>query len=125
MWLQDLGPRLFTNHNRLVAMKLVNAFALFADLRAAIQAAFFPTLRSLAKAPLLLLHPVDLSRLFMLHVWTSFGDSVDEGGREVKQELIPQAQGVVMDVGAGTPSLVVCTTMCLRAIRIWTHGPVS
>ena len=88
--------------SQLAVMKLKNAFALFTDLRAALQAAFLPTVRALIMTPLLLLHPVELSRLFMAHVWTTFGDSVDEGGRDVKLKLIPNAQGVVLDIGAGT-----------------------
>lgn len=82
-------------------MKLRNVFAPLTDLRYAIQAAFLPTLGALVKSPLLLLHPLDLSRVFMSHVWITFGDSVDEGGREVKKNLLPNAEGVVLDIGAG------------------------
>jgi hypothetical protein len=34
-------------------------------------------------------------------MWIRFGDLVDEGGREVKTDLISQAKGVVLDIGAG------------------------
>ncbi|KAJ3555453.1 hypothetical protein NM688_g2567 [Phlebia brevispora] len=37
----------------------------------------------------------------MSYVWNTFGDSVDEGGREVKNNLLPNAYGVVLDIGAG------------------------
>ncbi|KAI0791413.1 hypothetical protein C8Q75DRAFT_792594 [Abortiporus biennis] len=83
-------------------MKLSAAFALLTDLRYAIQAALWPTLKALWTQPSLLFRPQLISRQFMAHVWTAFGSSVDEGGRIVKQGLItPNAQGVVLDIGAG------------------------
>jgi len=43
-----------------------------------------------------------VSRLFMAEVWENFGQLVDEGGRSVKEGLIPpNAYGVVLDLGAG------------------------
>lgn len=87
-------------------MKIRNAFELFVDLRAAVQAALIPTLRALVTYPFLLFRPVDLSRIFMSHVWATFGDSVDEGGRVVKEALIcSNAQGAVFDIGAGESSI--------------------
>ncbi|KAL0948387.1 hypothetical protein HGRIS_010969 [Hohenbuehelia grisea] len=83
-------------------MKLLAAFALLIDLRAAIQAALLPTLYALWLEPLLLLRPTALSRTFMAYVWAAFADVVDEGGREVKADLItPNATGIVLDIGAG------------------------
>lgn len=83
-------------------MKLSAAFAFFVDLRAAIFTASVPTLRDVYRAPSLLLQPRQLSRNFFTHVWVVFGDPTDEGGREVKVDLItPNAKGVVLDLGAG------------------------
>ncbi|CDO68528.1 hypothetical protein BN946_scf184998.g25 [Trametes cinnabarina] len=83
-------------------MKLSAAFALLADLRFAIQAAFMPTLSAIFRSPSLLVHPREVSRIFMSHVWKVFGNGVDESGRAVKQSLIPgNACGVVLDLGAG------------------------
>ncbi|OSD00414.1 hypothetical protein PYCCODRAFT_1479292 [Trametes coccinea BRFM310] len=83
-------------------MKLSAAFSLLADLRFAIRAAFVPTLSAIFKSPLLLIRPSELSRIFMSHVWTVFGNGVDENARPVKQSLIPgNAYGVVLDLGAG------------------------
>ncbi|KAI0822164.1 hypothetical protein BC628DRAFT_1391251 [Trametes gibbosa] len=83
-------------------MKLSAAFGLLTDLRFAIQAAFFPTVSAIFRTPTLLFRPRDVSRLFMAHVWKTFGDGVDENARPVKQALIPgNAYGVVLDIGAG------------------------
>ncbi|KAH9849140.1 hypothetical protein C2E23DRAFT_862178 [Lenzites betulinus] len=83
-------------------MKLSAAFAILTDLRFAFQAAFFPTVSAIFRSPSLLFHPRDVSRVFMSHVWKTFGDGTDEGGRPVKLALIPEnAHGVVLDVGAG------------------------
>jgi len=82
-------------------MKLSAAFGLFTDLRIAIQIAFWPTLVTLWHSPLFLLHPRKVSQIFMAHVWLVFGKGVDEGGRPVKEALIPPyATGVVLDLGA-------------------------
>lgn len=44
----------------------------------------------------------------MSHVWVSFGDGLDEGGRPVKEGLItPHAYGVVLDIGAGQRHVVI------------------
>ena len=83
-------------------MKLSSSLGLLIDLRYAIQSAFLPTLRTVWQNPTLILDPQGLSREFMSHVWAVYGSAVDEGGREVKQGLLPKnAQGVVLDVGAG------------------------
>ncbi|GBE85616.1 predicted protein [Sparassis crispa] len=50
----------------------------------------------------MLLHPQEISRVFMSHVWVAYGNGVDEVGRPEKQGLIPaNAKGVVLDIGAG------------------------
>ncbi|OJT12733.1 Methyltransferase-like protein 7B [Trametes pubescens] len=83
-------------------MKLSAAFALLLDLRLAFSAAFVPTLSAIVRAPSLLWHPSELSRTFMAHVWKLFGNGIDEGGRPVKQTLLPEnATGIVLDIGAG------------------------
>jgi hypothetical protein len=83
-------------------MKLSAAFGLLPDLYFGFQAAFFPTIRAIIRAPSLLLHPTAVSRLFMSSVWLAMGDGVDQNGRPVKQALIAEnAYGVVLDIGAG------------------------
>ncbi|KAI8976413.1 S-adenosyl-L-methionine-dependent methyltransferase [Trametes punicea] len=83
-------------------MKLSAAFSLLTDLRLAVQAACVPTLSAIFQSPSLLLHPSQISRVFMSHVWKVFGDGVDLNARPVKQSLIPgNAYGVVLDIGAG------------------------
>jgi hypothetical protein len=83
-------------------MRLAAATSLLWDLFAAIQAAAIPTLRDVLSNWSLIIHPHALSRRFMAYVWVAFGNPTDEGGRPVKQRLIsPNANGVVLDVGAG------------------------
>lgn len=83
-------------------MKLRNAFAALGDIRGAVQIALFPTLCTIFKNPSILFHPVALSRIFMSHVWAAFGNGLDINNAELKAKLITSdAQGVVLDVGAG------------------------
>lgn len=83
-------------------MKLRNAFAALIDIRGAVQIALFPTLCAIFKNPLILFHPVALSRIFMSHVWAAFGNGLDINNAELKAKIITSdAQGVVLDVGAG------------------------
>lgn len=85
------------------AMKLSAAFALFPDLRFAVQTALWPTIVTLWRNPFLLFRPRVLSQTFMSYLWVVFGNGVDENGRPVKRKLItPYAAGVVLDLGAGT-----------------------
>jgi hypothetical protein len=43
-----------------------------------------------------------VSRPFIANVWLTFGKLVDEGGKDVKLNLIPaNAYGTVLDIGAG------------------------
>ncbi|KAJ3830006.1 S-adenosyl-L-methionine-dependent methyltransferase [Lentinula raphanica] len=79
-------------------MKLSAAFALFIDLRAAVRVAFWPTLKDVFHNPTLIFH---ISRTFMSHVWAAFAAPTDENGRAVKRGLLPNATGVVLDIGAG------------------------
>ncbi|KAI0942370.1 hypothetical protein AcW1_003014 [Taiwanofungus camphoratus] len=83
-------------------MKLSSSLGLLADLRYAIQAALIPTILAIFYSPFLLFRPREVSRVFMSHVWTAFGNGVDEGGRAVKAGLLPaNARGIVLDIGAG------------------------
>ena len=83
-------------------MKLSSALGLLLDLRYAIQWALLPTILSLWHTPTLFFSPAMISRIFMAHVWASFGNPTDEGGKAVKLNLIPaNAYGTVLDLGAG------------------------
>ncbi|KIO17852.1 hypothetical protein M407DRAFT_165255 [Tulasnella calospora MUT 4182] len=82
-------------------MQLSNIIAPIYDLWWAIAVAFIPTLMQVLQQPSLLLHPSNLSDAFFAHAWVVFGPGSDEGGREVKRSLLPQAKGVVLDLGAG------------------------
>lgn len=83
-------------------MQLRNSLHLLNDLGHAFSIAIMPTLREITRAPFLLLHPIELSRVFMQHVWTFYGKAINENCREIKNALIPEnAQGVVLDIGAG------------------------
>ncbi|TDL20388.1 hypothetical protein BD410DRAFT_725792 [Rickenella mellea] len=83
-------------------MKLSSIFGLFTDLRFAIQVTTIPALKVIFREPSLLLHPRELSRLFMAKLWERFGYFVDTNCRPSKEALItPNAHGVVLDLGAG------------------------
>ena len=83
-------------------MKWSSALGLLPDLRYAIQWALLPTILSLWHTPALLFNPTMISRIFMAHVWASFSNPTDEGGKIAKSNLIPtNAYGTVLDLGAG------------------------
>ncbi|RDX44294.1 hypothetical protein OH76DRAFT_1322473, partial [Lentinus brumalis] len=83
-------------------MRIFAALALLRHLRSAVQAAFVPTVIAVFKSPLLIMHPREISRIFMSHVWKVFGNGLDELSRPVKEELIrANSHGVVLDIGAG------------------------
>ncbi|KAI0091319.1 hypothetical protein BDY19DRAFT_697482 [Irpex rosettiformis] len=82
-------------------MKLTNALSVLVDLSYAFRVAFLPTLRDILHAPLLVFRPVQLSRLFMAHVWVFIGNTTDECYSSVKSGLLPDAHGVVLEIGAG------------------------
>ena len=74
----------------------------FADLFLAIRVAWFPTFTTVFHTPSLLFKPRELSRIFMSHVWSVYGDGVDQNSHKVKTELVtPRAKGIVLDIGAG------------------------
>ncbi|KAG6854477.1 hypothetical protein C0991_006079, partial [Blastosporella zonata] len=82
-------------------MRLSAAFGLFSDLRAALGVALGPTFSDVVHQPSLVFRPTSLSRVFMAHVWVAFAAGTDEGGRPVKEKLIPKnATGVILDIGA-------------------------
>lgn len=82
-------------------MKLSNLWGLFSDLFAGIRFGLLPTLKDIIAQPSLLLHPHELQHIFFAHIWVTFSATVDEGGRPVKEQLLPQAYGAVLDIGAG------------------------
>ena len=54
----------------------------------------------------MLFYPIKVSQLFMFHVWSFWGNAMDENTRDIKNALISQkAQGVVLDIGAGLPQV--------------------
>jgi len=88
--------------SRLPVMKLSNALSLLPDLKFGISVAIIPTLKSILWNPTLLFRPRALSRVFMAHLWATFGAGVDGNAKSVKEGLItPYAYGVVLDIGAG------------------------
>lgn len=83
-------------------MKLAASFSPLQDIYLSLIYALSPTLKALWRNPWLLLKPLDIRRIYMAHLWIPFGDGVDENGKAVKEELIPDnARGVVFDIGAG------------------------
>lgn len=89
-----------------VEMRLDAAFGVITDLRLGLVGGLWPTILAIWHAPSLLFRPLEISRIFTSHVWDLYGNSVDEGGRSVKKELItPHAYGVVLDLGAGVSPL--------------------
>ena len=88
-------------------MKLTAAFSLLFHFFTALRIATGPALRSILAEPTLLLRPSAVSRMFMAKVWEGgFANGIDEGARPVKTDLItPNAEGTVLDLGAGTPGL--------------------
>ena len=93
-------------------MKLSNAFSIFLDFLGALQIGFMPTLRAILRKPSFLLHPSLVSREFMFHTWTAFGNGMDENLKDVKSSfLTPNAHGVVLDVGAGMSFYSVISTI--------------
>lgn len=83
-------------------MRLDAAFGVVTDLRLSFVCGLWPTVMAIWHVPSLLFQPLEISRIFMSHVWDLCGDSADEAGRAVKKGLItPHAYGVVLDLGAG------------------------
>ena len=83
-------------------MRWSSALGLLQDLRDVTRVALPPTILALWNTPALIFRPVILSRIFMSHVWNAAGNAIDEGGRDVKLNLIPEnAYGTILDIGAG------------------------
>ncbi|HEV7737761.1 MAG TPA: hypothetical protein VGO47_10375 [Chlamydiales bacterium] len=84
-------------------MKLSKAFSLIEDLRLSLMAAIAPAIAAVIQSPLLIFKPHALMRLIFFQVWCKYGGCADQAGSEVKKDLItPHAQGIVLDIGAGT-----------------------
>ena len=99
--------RNFPYHETTTTMKLYNAFGVPLRLVYIVRVALLPTLREVFRAPWLLLHPIELSRLSMSFVWGLIGKGMDEACREIKTALItPHAHGVVLDIGAGNQAIL-------------------
>lgn len=89
-------------HFATVEMRLNAAFGVVTELRLGLVGGLWPTILAVWHIPSLLFQPLEISRIFMSHVWDLYGNSVDEAGRDVKKGLItPHAYGVVLDLGAG------------------------
>jgi hypothetical protein len=72
------------------------------DLYLIVTHATWPTLKTAFANPRLFFHLGDLRTVFFQNVWAYMSDGVDEGGRETKLDLLSRAQGVVLEIGAGT-----------------------
>ena len=105
-------------------MKFSSVFAVVLELRTAVYYALLPTLRDILKTPILLISPQRLSQVFFGHVWAVLGPGMDEGSKELKENLItPNAYGVVLDIGAGTGC---CSLSALpQGFDVDRRGPVA
>ena len=82
-------------------MKLAAALSLLQDILEAVPPAVIPTVWAIIQSPSLI-RPSALSRLFFANLWVPLGNGVNENNRAVKESLIiPNAYGVVLDIGAG------------------------
>jgi hypothetical protein len=83
-------------------MKISRAFELPVRLYHVVRCALLPTIQALWQTPALIFSSTMISRLFMARVWIAMGDSIDEGRKVVKSNLItPNAYGTILDLGAG------------------------
>ncbi|KZT56538.1 hypothetical protein CALCODRAFT_435645 [Calocera cornea HHB12733] len=71
------------------------------DLLLAIAYGLPPTLRALWADPGLIVHFKRLQEVFQANFWVVFGPEVDKAAAPVKVQLLPYAQGVVLEIGAG------------------------
>lgn len=83
-------------------MQLADILSPFYMLYYAILKATSPTFKYCLSEPRILFQPQRLSRLFFNHAWGFFSAQINEGRDEVKADLIEDAYGVVVDIGAGT-----------------------
>ncbi|PPQ97688.1 hypothetical protein CVT26_001871 [Gymnopilus dilepis] len=61
-----------------------------------------PTLKAVLSSPSILLKPTTLSRIFFSHIWAAMTGGMDDWAKELKEEIItPNAEGIVLDIGAG------------------------
>ncbi|TBU39213.1 hypothetical protein BD309DRAFT_929379 [Dichomitus squalens] len=83
-------------------MNFTVSFDIVGQVKAAIQAAFLPTLIALLRNPILLIRPHEVSRIIMAHVWRLYANGIDDNARPTKEKLLPaNCYGVVLDIGAG------------------------
>lgn len=83
-------------------MRLSRALSPIPNLWWTLRVSFIPLLRTLLSQPRLLLDPAKMKDLFFEITWRPMGEGIDEGTSELKKELItPNAEGVVLDIGAG------------------------
>ena len=93
-------------------------FAILIELFVIGKAASIPTLKAVLSKPQLLLQPGNLRAVFFENVWKFMGDSVDEGSRPTKVDLLSRATRTVLEIGAGKRgSLAAChrSKMGIRA----------
>nr|GAT56177.1 predicted protein [Mycena chlorophos] len=87
-------------------MKLSSVLEFVYGMLYAAMISFPSVVRAVFKSPSLLLNPTEMSRIGMAAIWVLFGAGGDEGKRALRQELItPNAQGIVLDIGAGASPL--------------------
>ena len=85
-----------------VTMRLVKILGFLQDVRLALSFALWPTIKAIYQSPSLCFSPQEVSRIFMSHVWSVYGDGVDGNSREEKEKLVrKRANGIVLDLGAG------------------------
>lgn len=96
-------------------MKLKNALGIVFHIYGSVQIALWPTLLELSRKPSLLFSPRSSRRIFMAHLWKLLGDGIDGNESPNRIELItPNAQGVVLDLGAGPSTIDPCTSTMLE-----------
>ncbi len=83
-------------------MKFMNLLGFFFDLQRSMGVALIPTLKAILREPMLVFKPLEVRRVYMAHLWTVYGDGIDEGSREEKEKLLrANVRGIVFDLGAG------------------------
>lgn len=71
------------------------------DIWLAIKIGLLPTLLAILFQPTLVLRPKDVRQFFFARVWETFGPGIDEHAKPIKMSLLPNAHGVVLELGAG------------------------
>lgn len=77
-------------------------YGFFLDLHRSMGIALLPTLKAIVKDPLLIVKPLEVRRMYMAHVWSVYGDGIDESSKREKEKVVrANASGIVLDMGAG------------------------